>query len=219
MSKLFIVPTPIGNLKDITFRALEVLKEADLILANAKIEAESIKRKLELDKKEIITTLNRQPNNFAWNGRDGYKEKYEYILHWIRAPRREALNIRELTLDSAYAMAEEWHENLEISKENDFKEEGDVFIDYRNADGTGYYWVHLHSNYCSKEADRMGHCARSSNGELISFRKINEFGEGESYLTVDYRPGGIIGDFHRHGNNKPTARFHKQIVDFLIKLN
>ena len=147
---------------------------------------------------------------------DTYKSKYEYILHWIRAPRREALNIRELTLDSAYAMAEEWHENLEISKENDFKEEGDVFIDYRNSDGTGYYWVHLHSNYCSKEADRMGHCARSSNGELISFRKINEFGEGESYLTVDYRPGGIIGDFHRHGNNKPTARFHKQIVDFLI---
>lgn len=31
--KLFIVPTPVGNLDDMTFRAVQVLKDADLILA------------------------------------------------------------------------------------------------------------------------------------------------------------------------------------------
>ncbi|MFA5841335.1 MAG: 16S rRNA (cytidine(1402)-2'-O)-methyltransferase [Candidatus Paceibacterota bacterium] len=50
MSKFFVVATPIGNMGDITFRALETLKAVDLILCEDTRETKKILQKYEINK-------------------------------------------------------------------------------------------------------------------------------------------------------------------------
>ena len=49
MSKLFVVPTPIGNLGDITLRSIEVLKSADLILAEDTRTSSKLLKQYDID--------------------------------------------------------------------------------------------------------------------------------------------------------------------------
>ena len=51
MSKLYVVPTPIGNLGDITLRAVEVLREVDFILAEDTRTTSFLLKHLGIEKK------------------------------------------------------------------------------------------------------------------------------------------------------------------------
>jgi len=77
--KLYIVSTPIGNLKDITLRAIETLKEVDFILCEDTRVSGNLLKHLEI-KKELIS-LN------AFNE----KNKIEFIVNRILSNQTAAL--------------------------------------------------------------------------------------------------------------------------------
>ena len=58
--KLFIIPTPIGNLEDITLRALRILKEVNLILAEDTRTTGNLLKHFSIDKKMISHHLHNE---------------------------------------------------------------------------------------------------------------------------------------------------------------
>lgn len=64
MNTLYIVGTPIGNLEDITFRAVRVLKEVDVILCEDTRVTSRLLQKYEIPKKPLFT-YNEQDSGVA----------------------------------------------------------------------------------------------------------------------------------------------------------
>jgi len=79
IGKLYIVATPIGNLEDITFRAVRVLKEVDLILAEDTRETRKLLDRYQIDKPSISFHQHSNP------------EKINYLLSLLKEGKNLAL--------------------------------------------------------------------------------------------------------------------------------
>ena len=79
MGKLYLIPTPVGNLEDITLRAINILKSVDLILAE-----DTRTSKFLLNKYEISTKME---SHHKFNEH----EKVEYVAQRINAGMNIAL--------------------------------------------------------------------------------------------------------------------------------
>jgi len=77
--KLYIIPTPIGNLEDITLRALRILKEVDFIFCEDTRTTKNLLKHYEIEKK-----------CFAYHINNEHKQVEQYVK-WIRSGQIAAL--------------------------------------------------------------------------------------------------------------------------------
>ena len=64
MAKLTIVPTPIGNLEDITLRSIRILSEADLILCEDTRTSNRLLNHLEIKKPVRPFHMHNEPKHW-----------------------------------------------------------------------------------------------------------------------------------------------------------
>ena len=65
MSTLYIIPTPIGNLEDITIRALRLLKEVDFILAEDTRTTKKLLNHYEIQNQLIANHIHNEHKGFT----------------------------------------------------------------------------------------------------------------------------------------------------------
>jgi hypothetical protein len=170
-----------------------------------------------IERDSTITRLNNaSPKSGEWTR--NFLPKYRFVFDWfINVNGRTPINLKALSLDEAYAKSEEWHESRDSKKDSNYKEENEIVIDYRDKSGVGFYWVNLGVSYSKEEADRMGHCGNKHGTTLFSLRSINEYGEGESFVTLARQnDDDIVSEIHGKKNSKPKLIYQKYIIDFLL---
>ena len=143
------------------------------------------------------------------------------IMDWIRVGLDGNVKpFMTLTFDELYKKSREWHDSLEVGQGDiNYVEKNPVILDFRNENGDGFYWADLETSNSPEECERMGHCGRSSSGNIYSLREVKtlnpKFKLNKSHLTASISPDGVIYQMKGPKNSKPQSKYHKYIIDLL----
>jgi hypothetical protein len=171
---------------------------------------------------KVVKTKNIKDRMSLVNGSNSFvreRDRVVSIMDWFNVGLNgDIVPFKNLTFNELYQSSVAWHENLQIGEAKiDYKETNKVILDFRK-DGVGLYWADLATSYCPDEADRMGHCAKSS-GNLYTLRSYKKIGEGhtlnDSHLTTSVKKGKIL-QMKGKSNSKPKAQYHPYIIPFLL---
>jgi hypothetical protein len=127
-------------------------------------------------------------------------------------------SLDNLNYSEIYNKSKEWHDSLNVGDGNiNYVENNPIIIDFRNENGTGYYWADLQTNNSTEECERMGHCGRSYSGKLYSLRSYSQvpggkFKVNKSHLTASISNDGILYQLKGPKNSKPKEEYHKFIL-------
>jgi len=127
-------------------------------------------------------------------------------------------SLDDLSIVQIASLSSQWHDSLNIGDGSiNYIENAPILIDFRNENGEGYYWADLNVKNSPEECERMGHCGRSSSGNLYSLRSFNQLPGGKfkvnkSHLTASISNDGIIYQLKGPKNSKPKEEYHKFIL-------
>ena len=166
--------------------------------------------------KDLMNTLNGQ--SFVFRER----ENITSIMDWVRIGLNGNLGSnKELTFQELFDASEKWHDELEVgSGDINYVEENPVILDFRDANGNGFYWADLQTSSSKEECDRMGHCGTSGAGRIYSLRQVTSLNEkyklNKSVLTAAIGTNGIVYQMKGGKNSKPEAKYHEFIYPLLF---
>ena len=146
------------------------------------------------------------------------------IMDWIRIGLNGNLGDKKnLTFSDLAIKSQEWHNSLNIGDGDiNYVEKNPIILDFRDENGNGFYWVDLETSNSPEECERMGHCGRSSFGNLYSLREFRPLNEkyklNKSHLTASIGSDGILYQLKGSKNSKPKEELHGYITPLFFVL-